>query len=312
MSHVYNHGYKIGQKSAWLGISSNILLFAIKLFAGIFGRSQAMVADAFHTASDALTSVGVLIGFKIAEKPADEHHPFGHGRAESIAAKMVSLVLILVGLGIAYSSARVLITGNMTEPGSIALIIGIVSICVKEFTYRRVLSAGKKINSVSLKTDAYHHRSDVLSSIAAVVGIAGAKLGQTFMDPLAGIIVAGFIIKMGVEAFHMAYDELMDAAPPEELRRKIEKTIMMVDGVKEVKRIMVRKTGIEFFIEVIIGVDSGQTVEKAHQVTVNIKRHIFKGCHRSRRTLRGYRLRAPEKNDLETARNQPEITEGAE
>ncbi|MFH1552552.1 MAG: cation diffusion facilitator family transporter [Candidatus Omnitrophota bacterium] len=276
MTHAHNHDYEIGQKSAWLGILSNILLFAIKLFAGIFGRSQAMIADAFHTASDALTSVGVLVGFKIAEKPADEHHPFGHGRAESIAAKIVSLVLILVGLGIAYSSARVLITGNITEPGSIALIAGIISICVKEFTYRRVISAGKKINSVSLKADAYHHRSDALSSIAAIIGIAGAKLGKTFMDPLAGIIVAGFIIKMGVETFHMAYDELMDAAPPEELRRKIEKTVMMVAGVKEVKRIMVRKTGIEFFIEVIIGVDSSQTVEKAHQITINIKRHICK------------------------------------
>ena len=276
MPHVYEYGYKIGEKSAWLGIFSNILLFAMKLFAGIFGRSQAIIADAFHTASDALTSIGVLIGFKIARKPADEHHPFGHGRAESIVAKIVSLVLILVGLRIAYDSARILITGDMAEPGGIAFIAAIISIVVKEITYRRVMSAGNKINSVSLKADARHHRSDVLSSVAALIGITGAKLGKTFMDPLAGIIVAGFIIKMGAATFHMAYDELMDAAPPRELKDEIEKTIRGVGEVEEVKKIMVRKTGIELFIEVTIGVDGGKTVKEGHLVTVKIKREIFK------------------------------------
>jgi cation diffusion facilitator family transporter len=276
MPRIYEYGYKVGEKGAWMGILSNILLFALKFFAGVFGRSQAMIADAFHTASDALTSIGVFIGFKIARRPADEHHPFGHGRAESIAAKIVSLILILVGLSIAYNSARILIAGDMTEPGSIAFIAAIISIIVKEITYRSVLSAGNRINSTSLKADARHHRSDVLSSVAALIGITGAKFGKTFMDPLAGIIVAGFIIKMGAEVFHLAYDELMDAAPPEELRNKIEKTIKNVGGVEEVKKIMVRKTGIEFFIEVIIGVDGSKTVEEGHLVTMRIRREIFK------------------------------------
>jgi cation diffusion facilitator family transporter len=276
MTQARENGYKVGQKSAWLGILSNILLFAIKLFAGVVGRSQAMVADAFHTASDALTSIGVLIGFKIAEKPADEHHPLGHGRAESIAAKIVSLVLIIVGVRVAYGSARMLLHGEMTEPGIIALVVAILSIAVKEFTYRRVMAAGIKINSTSLKADAYHHRSDVLSSVAALIGIAGAMLGKTFLDPLAGVLVGGFIIKMGAENFHAAYDELMDAAPPVELKRKIEKAVTGVDGVKELKKIMVRKTGIEFFIEAIIGVDGSETVEEGHLVTVKIKRDVFK------------------------------------
>jgi len=113
--------YNIGEKGAWTGIISNLLLFVIKLAAGIVGRSQAMVADAVHTASDAVTSVGVIIGFKIARKPADEHHPFGHARAESIVAKLVSIVLIVVGLGIAYDSARTLLAGDISKPGSIAL-----------------------------------------------------------------------------------------------------------------------------------------------------------------------------------------------
>ncbi len=276
MSPIYEHGYKLGEKSARLGVFSNILLFAIKLFAGIAGRSQAMIADAFHTAADILTSACVFIGFKIAQKPPDKHHPFGHGRAESIMAKIVSLIVILVGLRIAYGSARILISGDMAAPGVIALVAAVISIVVKEITYRRVIYVSKKIRSTSLKADAYHHRSDVLSSVAALIGITGAMLGKTFMDPLAGIIVAGFIIKMGANIFHAAYDELMDAAPPEALREKIEKTVARVEGVEDVKGIMVRKTGIELFIEVTIGVDAAKTVEEGHLVTMKIKREVFR------------------------------------
>jgi cation diffusion facilitator family transporter len=261
-------------KSAWQGILVNALLFGVKLFAGIFGRSQAMVADAFHTASDALTSVGVLIGFKIAGKPADAHHPLGHGRAESIVAKLVSIVLIFVGLGIAYNSARTLVAGRMVEPGAIALVVAVISIIVKEATYRVVLAASKEIKSTSLKADAYHHRSDALSSIAALIGIAGAKMGYTYMDPLAGIIVAGFIIKVGVEIFHAAYDELMDAAPPEEFKNEIRKIVSGVSGVEEVKKIVVRKTGIEFFIEITIGVDGTTSVQEGHYITIKVGQKI--------------------------------------
>ncbi len=275
MAHSYGDEYKVGFKSAWLGIWSNLLLFIIKIFAGIVGRSQAMIADAFHTASDALTSVAVLVGFRIACRPADKHHPFGHGRAESIAAKIVSLVLILIGLKIAYDSARILIAGDMTEPGGIALVAAVISIVVKEFTYRYVIAASSIIKSTSLRADARHHRSDVLSSVAALIGIAGARLGHPFMDPLAGIIVAGFIIKMGAGAFHEAYDELMDAAPPEELRKQIEHFVMEVEGVDRIKKIMVRKAGIEFFIEIIIGVDGSKTVKEGHQITMKIKKNIL-------------------------------------
>ncbi|MGB2600050.1 MAG: cation diffusion facilitator family transporter, partial [Candidatus Omnitrophota bacterium] len=266
--------YEIGEKGAWVGILSNIALFILKFLAGIFGRSQAMIADAFHTASDALTSIAVLIGLKIARKPADLEHPYGHGRAESIAAKIVALVLIFVGLKLVHDSARILILKEMVKPHSIALYVAIVSIVVKELTYRRVILLSKKIRSTSLKADAYHHRSDVLSSVAALVGIAGARMGWTFLDPLAGILVAGFIIKVGTEVFHMAYDELMDAAPPKGLVRQIEETVMAAGGVLEVKKVMVRKYGLDLFLEITIGVDKNKTVQEGHSVTIEVEKCV--------------------------------------
>lgn len=277
--------YMLGEKSAWFGIQSNLFLFAIKLFAGVYGRSQAMMADAFHTASDALTSVGVLVGFKIAAKPPDEHHPFGHGRAESIVAKLISVVLILVGFSISIKAARVLLSGEMGEPGSIALIVAALSVIVKEIAYRRVISSSKAIDSSSLKADAYHHRSDAISSIAALIGILGAKLGYTYMDPLAGVIVGAFIIKMGAGSFHEAYDELMDAAPPKELEDRIKHLVCEAEGVLAVKKVMIRKAGIDLYPEITIGVDGDSSVKEGHLVTVKIKQILFREMKRVKNIL---------------------------
>jgi cation diffusion facilitator family transporter len=276
MAHVHEHSYEVGEKGAWTGIYSNVILFILKFLAGIFGHSQAMIADSFHTASDAFTSIAVLVGFKIARKPADTEHPFGHGRAESIAAKIVSIIIILVGLKLVHDSAKILILKDFVRPGSIALFAAVASIIVKEVTYRRVLRASKEIGSASLRADAYHHRSDVLSSVAALIGIAGAMMGWTFLDPLAGILVAGFIIKIGTEVFHMAYDELMDAAPPRGLVTEIEKIVMSTGGVIEVKKVMVRKYGIDLFLEVTIGVDKNKTVREGHFVTTQVEKNICK------------------------------------
>ncbi|MBD3295735.1 MAG: cation diffusion facilitator family transporter [Candidatus Omnitrophica bacterium] len=273
-----SNSYRTGEKGAWTGIISNFALFLLKLFAGLAGGSQAMIADAFHTASDAFTSLGVLAGFIVAKQPADDHHPYGHGRAESISAKLISIVLIGVGVAIAYDSAQMLLAGELTEPGMIALIAAVISIIIKQIAYVRVRSMASSIRSVSLEADAYHHKSDVFSSLAALVGIAGARMGYHFMDPLAGIIVAGFIIKVGADLFHKAYDELMDAAPPEELRKKVERLAGGVEGVLEVKKVMSRKTGIEYFFEIIIGIDADLTVREGHDITHRVRRAVFDGC----------------------------------
>ncbi|MCK4852493.1 MAG: cation transporter [Candidatus Omnitrophica bacterium] len=277
--------YEEGERGARIGIWTNLLLFILKIFAGVFGRSQAMIADAVHTAGDSMTSVGVLIGFKIARKPPDTHHPFGHGRAESISAKIISLILILLGLKVGYDSLKILISGDIPTPKTVALVVACFSIVIKEITYRQVVSLSRKIKSTSLMADAFHHRSDEFSSIAVLTGIAGARLGWAFMDPVAGIVVSAIILKIGIGSFHAAYDELMDAAPPEELKKEIEKTAGNCEGVVDVKKIMVRKSGIEFFTEITVGIDGGKTVREGHIITMKLRRDIFKNIPNVRETI---------------------------
>ncbi len=275
---MHNHGedYDIGRRGAKVGITTNILLFVFKLFAGIFGQSHAMVADALHTATDFLTSVGVFIGFKIAQKPADTEHPYGHGRAESIAAKLVSLILIAGGLKVAFDSIRVIITQDLRVPYQIALWAAIVSIVVKEGLFRYIYRVGNKIQSNSLKADAWHHRTDALSSVAALIGIGGARMGYPILDPLAGFAVSIFVVRAGITLFHTAYDELMDAALPRKMLDKIKDLSMQTESVKRIKDIKGRKMGIDIFVDLTIEVDKSMSVEDAHVITAKIRRNILK------------------------------------
>jgi len=274
--HSHRHLYKIGEKGAILGIAANITLWIFKLFAGIVGRSSAMIADALHTASDLLTSVIVLVGFKVAQIPPDDHHPYGHARAESIAGKIVALILIAFGIKVFFDSLHIITGHKLVRPGSIALIAAVVSIAIKYVLFYYVYKMGKRINSTSLIADAYHHKSDAISSIAALIGIGCAMLGLEIMDPIAGMIVAGMVIKTGIVSFHSAFDELLDAAPSEEFKRKIEKAILATEGVRRLKSMHIRKLGIDLYIDAIIDVDKSMSVEDSHIITVMVKRNILK------------------------------------
>ncbi|NQT06135.1 MAG: cation transporter [Candidatus Omnitrophica bacterium] len=270
--HKHDEDYNTGRHGAVVGIVTNTLLFGFKLFAGIFGRSHAMMADALHTATDSITSIGVFIGFKIAQKPPDEEHPYGHGRAESIAAKIVSLVLILGGLKVAFDSSIVIINRDFHVPLQVALWAAVISIVIKEWLFRYTYRIGNKIQSNSLKSDAWHHRSDALSSIAALIGITGARMGYPILDPIAGLAVSVFVIKAGLRLLHTAYDELMDAALPKKTLEKIRELSGCVEGVKRIKDLKGRKMGIEIFIDMTIEVDKSMSVEEAHLITVKIRR----------------------------------------
>ena len=274
--HDHSDYYKIGEKSVLLIIVVNVALFVIKFSSGVFGKSQALIADSFHTASDVLTSLGVLLGFKYASIPPDPHHPYGHGKAESVAAKLTSLVLIILGFKVIYDSSKLIILQEFYRPHQIALWVIILSIAVKEIQFRYALKYGKKIQSSSLIADAWHHRSDALSSIAALIGIAGARLGFEILDPIAGIVVGILVIKIGFDIFHTAFDELLDSALPREITDKIKKLALETDGVKKVAVLKARKLGLDILVDMTIEVEKDMTVEEAHLITAKIRRSVLK------------------------------------
>ena len=271
----HSHYYKIGERSILLITVVNIALFAMKFLGGVFGKSQALIADSLHTASDILTSLAVLVGFRYASVPADPHHPYGHGKAESIAAKIVSLILIALGFKVLYDSSKLLILHDLHRPHQITLWVVLISIAVKEIQFRYALRYGRKIQSTSLIADAWHHRSDAFSSIAALVGIAGARLGLKILDPIAGIVVGIFILKIGFDIFHTAFDELLDSALPKEITSRIKKLTLETDGARRVTVLKGRKFGLDILIDMTIEVDKDITVEDAHFITAKIRKAVL-------------------------------------
>ena len=283
--HDHADYYKIGQRSVFFVIILNLALFVIKFVSGVFGKSQALIADSFHTASDALTSIAILIGFKFASTPADSHHPYGHGKAESVAAKIVSLVLIILGFKAIYGSSALLILHELHRPHQITLWVALLSIAVKEIQFRYALRYAKKIQSTSLLADAWHHRSDAFSSIAALIGIAGARLGFQILDPIAGIVVGIFIIKIGFGIFHIAFDELLDSALPKTLTDNIKNIALGTEGVRKVTVLKARKLGLDILVDMTIEVDKNMTVDKAHLITVKIRKSVLRSISNAKDVL---------------------------
>lgn len=274
--------YHRGAFAAWLGIVINIILTVLKGFAGFMGGSAALVADAFHSGSDILASTVVLVGLRISRKPPDKDHPYGHGRAESIAAKIVAIIIILAGFNIAYSSFRCLMEGVGTAPSPIALIVALFSIITKEGLFRYVFRQGKKISSSALIANAWEHRNDAISSVAAFIGIGGAILGGRFsipflfyLDPIAGLAVSVLIIKMGFSIARDAARELMDSCMDDDEARCIKGKAMEVQGVKEINDLRSRITGHQTFIDLEIAVDESITVKEGHDVAFRVKQKIL-------------------------------------
>lgn len=271
-----HHGYEDGERGSLVSAVVNGILFIFKIFAGTVGHSNAMIADALDTLGDTMTSTGMAIGFKIAKRPPDSEHPYGHGKAESIIAKLLAVFLIVLGLKVAYNSIHVMvISHNWYVPGKIALIAAIVSIVVKLglFQYTHIL--GNKISSTAMQVYSWNIASDALSSLAALIGIAGARLGFPIMDPLAAFILSLFIIRTGFKGFHRAYDELMDGAPSKAVIDSIREITLKNKNVKAIKDIKVRKMGLDLMIDMTIEVDKDMSVENGHLITDLIRHDIL-------------------------------------
>jgi len=271
-----HEGYRDAERGSIISFTVNGLLFIFKIFAGVVGHSNAMIADALDTLGDTMTSAGMLVGFRIAKRPADADHPYGHGKAESIIAKLLAIFLIALGLRVAYSSVQVMIAHKTYVPGRIALVAAVVSIIVKIGLFQYTNLLGKKISSTAMTVFSWNIASDIFSSFAALVGIAGARMGFPLMDPIAAFILSLLVIKAGFTGFHRAYDELMDGAPERAVIDGIKKIVLMNNNVRAIKDIKVRKMGLDLMIDMTIDVDKNMSVEKGHSVTDVIRSDILK------------------------------------
>jgi len=275
--------YKEGEKITLICVWGNFFLTLIKIVAGYWGHSKAMIADGIHSASDVLATLVVFIGLKIAQKPADENHLYGHGKIEFISASVVGFILLSMGLLIIRSSYLAIRTGDYLTPTYLALAAAIVSIVTKEIMFRITYRVGNKINSDSIKANAWDHRSDVYSSLGTLLGIGGSMAGRIYnisylriLDPLAGIIVGMIILKIAIEIVKSAYDGLMDRAPDTEIIEKIRLILDVNENVLDYDNIRARYLGPKIYLDMCITVDSDYTVEEAHNISGEIKEEIYR------------------------------------
>lgn len=259
-----------------IGLLVNVLLTGLKLAAGILGRSQAMIADALHSFSDVMATGGVYIGFKIAERPADRDHPFGHGNADTLAAVFVALILLLTGVYIGVSAFHIILHQEYHAPTNLALGAAVVSIVVKEILFRYTLKVGRRVNSQAIIANAWDHRSDVYSSIAALIGIVGAKLGLVFLDPVAGLVIAGLIIRMAFHLMKTNVNILMDGMPDEGTLKEVIETTIQVDGVEGTRETRIHPVGPRNIVDTKVLVDKNLSVEEGHNIATRVKETLMK------------------------------------
>lgn len=267
--------YRFGNKITWITVIINVILAVVKVGAGILFNSTAILADGVHTISDVGSSIGIILGFFISKKPEDKEHQYGHEKAESIAGFVLAIFLTAVGVNIGYSAFKIIIIGKTEVPGILAAWIAGGSIFVKEIQFRIAMYGGKRINSNALIADAWHHRSDALSSIAALVGIIGARMGYVFLDPLAAFIVSAIIIKIGVELFIQGYNELMDISIGEEALQDIVNKILCHKEIININKIRTRKHGPKVFVDIKICVDPGITILKGDTISHEVEGIVY-------------------------------------
>ena len=228
---------QIGLRVSRNSIVINLMLTIFKLTAGIVGSSSAMISDAVHSASDVFSTFGVIIGLKMANKEADDEHPYGHERLECVVAIILSVILTITALGIGQVGISKIISrdyGSIAIPGVLALIAAVVSIFTQEFLYRYTKKYADRINSGDVLADAWHHRTDALSSVGSFIGIFGARLGLPVLDPITSVVISIFILKAAIEIFKDAIDKMIDKSCDKDLEDKIKEVVLSEDGVLEI------------------------------------------------------------------------------
>lgn len=264
---------KIAMKVSFVSIAANVVLSAFKLFAGIFAHSGAMISDAVHSASDVFSTIVVIIGIRISGKKSDKEHPYGHERMECVAAIVLATILAVTGLGIGYGAVGKILSGdyaNLEVPGFLALVAALVSIAVKEGMYWYTRHSAKKIDSSALMADAWHHRSDALSSVGALTGIAGARLGFPICDAIASLCICLFIAKAAYDIFKDAVDKMVDKACDEATENELRQCALAQDGVLGVDLLRTRVFGNKIYVDIEIRVDGDKPLREAHSIAERV------------------------------------------
>jgi len=262
-----------GISTVLIGLSSNVLLAVTKITTGILGNSYALIADGIESTLDIFSSAVVLGGIKISSMPPDENHPYGHGRAESLAAMTSSLVLLMAGIGIGVKSILEIMQPHHT-PALFTLIVLAAVIVIKEILFRLLNTVGTSVNSLSLKTEAWHHRSDAFTSFAAFTGISIAIIGgkgYACADDWAALVASVVIIFNGINMLNHAVNEIMDYAPDPQTEETIRSIARQVPGVAGIEKCRVRKSGLNFFVDIHVEVNGDMPVHKAHYIGHDVK-----------------------------------------
>ena len=263
---------KIAMHISNVSLVINVVLSALKVIAGVFAHSSAMISDAVHSLSDVFSTFVVMIGIHISSKDSDKDHQYGHERYESVASIILATMLGLTGAGIGYAGIKAILYGadELKAPGMLALLAAVISIIVKELMFWYTKAGAEKINSGALMADAWHHRSDALSSVGSLIGIGAARLGYPIFDPIASIVICLFIFKAAFDIYKDAVNKMVDASVDEETLEQIREVIAKQEGVLGIDEIRTRLFGSRYYVDVEISADGNQTLWQAHAIAEKV------------------------------------------
>jgi len=261
----------------WVGLFCNLVLAAAKAAAGIFGHSQAVLADALHSLTDSVTDIAVILGVRYWTAPADEDHPHGHGRIETLVTVVIGLAIGGVAIGMGTQAIRGLRDGPDTTPTGIALVVALVSIVGKELLYRWTARVGREVRSPALEANAWHHRSDAISSIPVALAVAVTLVDPEWavVDRVGALVVCLLILQASWRILRPSIDQLIDAGAPATDRRRIEELALQVDGVEAAHAVRTRYVGADLAVDLHVEVDGGLSVAEGHIIAVAVRRKLL-------------------------------------
>ncbi len=274
-----NERFNSASRVIQIGFWTNAGLMVMKLLAGYFGRSEAVFADGMESAADFVAILSSMIALRIGRRPFDEEHPYGHGKAESISAIIVSLVIFATGGWILVRSVHTIIDAVYEVPGAVAVAAAFLTIITKEALFRYSISTGKRLGSPAILASAKDHRKDAITSVSTLVGVTGAFFGLTIMDPLAAGLTSFFIFHIGYETFMTAAHDLMDGRPVDECVDDIVKIAEGVEGVEHVHEIRCRRSGQYLIVDLKLDMPPDMTVKRSHDIATEVKKQIFAKYH---------------------------------